>query len=270
MGLEEAARYVVALVNHDRAAEGLPAVEWDETAARAAQAHVEDMTTKGFTAHWGSNGSVPEERYTLSGGEHFVSENVACLFDGEARELDPSPAFSAIELEKIETAFISEVPPNDGHRKNILGKWHLKVGIGLAQPRGVPQPCMAQEFVDAYGEYEDLPRRAKAKDVLKIAGEVHPPVTFGAVGVGRTDLPHPLTLAELKATGGYPVPSPHVLYTPPGFQTPKVVTVNGNAFSIHVALDPAGKKGRYGVSVWGKYPGESSLRMISLRTVRVE
>jgi len=270
VGREEAVEFVLALINHDRAVEGLPAVEWDETAARAAQGHVDDMTRNGFTAHWGSNGSVPEQRYTDAGGEHFVSENVACLFDGVVRELDPAPAFSAVDLEKIETAFISEVPPNDGHRKNILGKWHVKVGVGLAQPLGVPQPCMAQEFVDEYGNYDDLPRTAKAGKVIEIAGEVHEPVKFGAVGVGRTDLPRPLTFDDLKQTSSYPVPSPQVLYTPPGFQTPKPVTVKGNTFSIEVPLGAAGKPGRYGVSIWGKYPGDSSLRMISLRTVMVE
>jgi len=42
------------------------------------------------------------------------------------------------------------VPPNDGHRKNILKKWHTKFGVGIAVPVGIQQPCMSQEFVDEF------------------------------------------------------------------------------------------------------------------------
>src|SRR5262245_32763408 len=69
LGLEEAREYVLSLVNHDRAQAGLKPVERNETAERAAQVHVDDMASVGYTAHWGSDGSVPEERYTLVGGK---------------------------------------------------------------------------------------------------------------------------------------------------------------------------------------------------------
>jgi uncharacterized protein YkwD len=266
LGAEEAARYVLQLVNHDRAKEGLPPVEWDDTAAL----HVDDMTRNGFTAHWGTDGSVPEQRYTESGGRHLVWENAACLFDGQVRELDPSPTFDPVDMEKIETAFISEVPPNDGHRQNILKKWHVKLGVAVAKPAGVKQPCMAQEFVDEYGEYEDLPREAKPGQVVRVAGEVREPVKFGAIGVARTDLGKPMTVPELLQTSGYAMPKPFVLYTPPGFQTPKPVQVDGARFTIDVPLSEAARPGRYSVSVWARYPGDDALTMVSLRTVRVQ
>ena len=48
----------------------------------------------------------------------MVQENAACFFDATGRELDPDPVFLPEELEKIELAFISELPPNDGHKRN--------------------------------------------------------------------------------------------------------------------------------------------------------
>jgi uncharacterized protein YkwD len=268
--LDAAREYVLALVNRDRGEQGLEPVERDEVAERAGQRHVDDMTKHGFTAHWGTDGSVPEERYTEAGGEDFVNENAACLFDAQERELDADPRFDAGLLEQIQKAFMSETPPNDGHKKNILKPVHNRLGIGLAKPRGINQPCMAQEFVDDYGTYGELPRQARLRQVLKIEGEVRDPVGFGGVGIGRIDLAEPTPASELNETSTYRVPEPKVLYHPKGFQTPKPVEVDGKRFSIEVPLDDGGRPGRYQVSIWGKYPGsEKELVMISLRTLRV-
>jgi uncharacterized protein YkwD len=270
IGLEQARQYVLGLVNRDRAEHGLPPVERDEVAELAGQRHVEDMTRHGFTAHWGSDGSVPEQRYTEAGGVHFVQENAACFFDGQVRELAAEPRFDPASLEKIEAAFMAEVPPNDGHRQNILKPVHQRLGIGLAMPLGVDQPCMAQEFVDAWGEYDELPRKARVGDAITVSGEIRAPVEFGGVGIGRIDPAAPLGPEHLNSTSVYRVPEPYVLYFPAGFKTPKPVSVKGNSFTIDVALSDGGKSGRYGVSVWGKYPGDKALVMVSLRTIVVE
>jgi hypothetical protein len=267
--LAEAREFVLSIVNRDRVAAGLEPVEREENAERAGQRHVEDMAKNGFTAHWGSDGSVPEQRYTDAGGVHFVQENAACFFDGVVREIDPNPQFDAAALEKIEAAFMAEVPPGDGHRQNILKPVHRALGIGLSMPVGVDQPCMSQEFVDVYGEYDELPRQGKLGDKITVSGEVKDPVKFGGVGLGRIDPPQPLGAQHLNSTNVYRVPDPYVLYFPAGFKTPKPVTVKGNAFTIDVALSDQGRPGRYQVSVWGKYPGSDALVMVSLRTIEV-
>jgi uncharacterized protein YkwD len=271
LSLEDAQKYALGLVNRDRAAEGLEPVEWDETAARAGRRHAEDMAKHGFTAHWGTDGSVPEQRYTEAGGTQFVQENAGCFFDGQSRELDPDPKFDPALIEKIQSAFINETPPNDGHRKNILKPVHNKVGIGLAKAAGVNQPCMSQEFLDEYGEYDDVPKTARIKQMIEVSGEVKAPVKFGGVGVGRIDLPEPLPPEHLNSTSIYRIPQPHILYFPEGFKTPKPVKLDGSKFEIEVPLDDRGKKGRYEISVWGNYPGSGKeLVMISLRTVLVK
>jgi uncharacterized protein YkwD len=268
LGLEAAREYVLRLVNHDRNEAGLDPVERDEVAEKAGQRHVDDMVEKGYTAHWGSDGSVPEQRYTEAGGSDFVQENAACFFDGQVRTLDPNPSFDPALLEQVESAFIHEQPPNDGHRKNILKKWHNRVGIGLAKPEGVNQPCMSQEFVDAYGEYDGIPQEARVGQNLSVAGEVHKPAEFGGVGLARIDKAKPLGATHLNSTGTYPVPDPYVVYFPQGYKTPKPVKVEGNRFSIDVGLNHGGP-GRYEVSVWARYPGNDAFVMVSLRTVDV-
>jgi hypothetical protein len=166
--------------------------------------------------------------------------------------------------------FMDEVPPNDGHRKNILKKNHHRVGIGLAQPAAVNQPCLAQEFVDDWGDYSALPASAPRSVSLHIAGELREPLRFGGIGIGRIDLPQPKTAEELNATSSYRIPEPETLYFPAGFKTPKQVQVDGQSFSIDVGLGNKPRAGRYEVSVWGKEQKSNELFMVSLRTIVVK
>ncbi|HYP87234.1 MAG TPA: CAP domain-containing protein, partial [Polyangiaceae bacterium] len=74
---DQASRYMLTLINRDRAAAGLEPVELDPVATVGAERHARDMAKHGFTAHWGTDGSVPEQRYTEAGGTDMVQENVA-------------------------------------------------------------------------------------------------------------------------------------------------------------------------------------------------
>jgi uncharacterized protein YkwD len=270
LNLEQARRYVLALVNHDRAAYGLAALTLDDTATRAGQRHAEDMAKTGYTAHWGTDGSVPEQRYSEAGGTDFVQENAGCLADGKARSLEAVPRFQARELERVEHAFMDEKPPHDGHRKNILKAGHSALGVGVAKPSGVDLACLSQEFVDDYGDYAALPQTARAGSTLHIEGDVKGNVVFGGVGIGRIDLPKPLTASYLNTTYVYPVPSPEDLYFPKGFVTKKPVELVGKHFRIDVPLGKSGQTGRYEVSIWGKFPGAGDqLDMVSLRVINV-
>lgn len=269
LSLDEARKYMVDLVNRDRAEAGLEAVEIDEVATKAAQRHAEDMAAHGYTAHWGTDGSVPEQRYTEAGGVHMVQENAACFFDGVPRPLDPDAKFDPAELEKLERAFMSEVAPNDGHKLNIIKPVHNRLGVGLAQPLNINQPCLAQEFVDHYGEYGSLPAEARRGQNVTVQGEVLEPVQFGGVGIARIEPAAPLSPEHLNSTSVYRIPAPKVLYFPKGFKTPKPVEVDGRSFKIEVPLELQGKTGRYQISIWGKYPEADALVMVSLRTITV-
>ena len=270
MNVEQARRYVLTLVNRDRAENGLPAVTLDDAASRAGQRHADDMARAGYTAHWGTDGSVPEERYSDAGGSDFVQENAGCLADGMQRELDPAPRFEARQLERVEHAFMDEKPPRDGHRRNILKPGHTALGIGVARPKGVDLACLSQEFVDDHGDYGALPKSSSAGALLHIEGDVKGAVVFGGVGIGRIDAARPLTATHLNTTYVYAVPSPEDLYFPKGFVTKKQVEVSGKHFRIDVPLGKAGQTGRYEISIWGKFPGAGNqLDMISLRVVNV-
>jgi hypothetical protein len=270
---------MLALINRDRATQHLPPVALDDGApTRAGQRHAEDMARLGFLGHWGSDGSVPEQRYTESGGTDVSFENALCYTDQGVRPLDPDPSIDPVEIEKSEAAFFNEVPPNDGHRKNILRPGHKRVGIGIAQPVATPTehpvPCISQEFTYFYGSYGKLPAHAKVGDVVHVEGTLSADASFGGVGVARVDAPRPIPVPELNARRSYTQPEPFRMYWPEGFVTPLPVKVKGQSFSIDVPLDDKSKPGLYEVSVWAKLPGaqgpaDKGFVSVSLRTVLV-
>ncbi len=266
----EAEAYGLLLINRDRAAHDLPAVRWDGVAARAAERHVADMASRGFTAHWGSDGSTPEQRYTEAGGEDITTENAGCYGDGTTREITLDGPFDAEAIERFQAAFMNETPPADGHRKNILDPHHTSVGLAFATSRGSNVVCVAQEFVDDYGSYAPLPRKAPRGASVEIAGEVRAPALFGGVALAVGPAPRPIPVAKLLETGSYSMHESYVQYYPKGWKTPKPVEVTGARFSISLALGDKGP-GLYEVQIYAKLPGEGDLlKPISLRTVLVE
>jgi uncharacterized protein YkwD len=271
--IADARAYMLKLINRDRASQGLPPVVLEAgSAQRSGQGHAEDMAKNGYLGHWGSDGSVPEQRYTEAGGSDMVLENASCFTDEKKRTLDGAPIIDPRNVEQTEDMFFHEVPPHDGHRKNILKPWHKSVGIGIAQPIAtsveIPVPCFSQEFVDDYGSYAAVPPRVHVGDTLHVEGTVAAPATFAGVGLARVDAPKPIPVSELNKRRSYPVPTPYQMYWPPGFQTPIPVKVTGNKFSIDVPVSDGGRSGLYELSIWANVPGTSDLSMVSLRTLQ--
>lgn len=266
----EAEAYGLALINQDRARAGKPQLVWDAVAAAAAERHVIDMARGGFTAHWGRDGSVPEQRYTEAKGDDLVTENAACYGDGKARDITLDGPFDPQAIEEFQRAFMAEVAPMDGHKKNILEGRHNAVGLGFATSPGSRIVCVSQEFVDDYGTYEALPQRAKLGATVRVAGEIKAPAVFGGVGIADAPWPKPQNPQELLKTGGYNMPSPRVSYFPKGFKTPKPVALTGQSFSIDLVLDGA-EPGLREIQVFAKFPGDGdTLRAVSIRTILVD
>jgi uncharacterized protein YkwD len=269
--LAQARRYMVDLINRDRASMGLPPVQLDEgPAGRAGQLHAEDMASHGYLGHWGTDGSVPEQRFTEAGGADMVLENASCFTDEQRRTLDREALVDRSNVEQAEDMFFHEQPPNDGHRKNILKPWHKRVGIGVAQPVAtpteIPVPCFSQEFVDAFGTYGPIPPAAQVGGTVHVEGAIAAPATFAGVGLARVDTPRPLGVSDLNRRRSYPVPAPYQMYWPPGFQTPIPVRVTGNQFAVDLPVSDGGRAGLYELSVWASLPGTKELVMVSLRT----
>lgn len=271
----EARRYMLALINRDRRGQGLDPVELDEgPAMRAGQSHAEDMARLGYLGHWGSDGSVPEQRHTEAGGADMVLENALCFTDEARRVLDPKPLIDPRQIERAESLFFDEVPPNDGHRRNILKREHTRVGIGIAQSmetaKELPVPCFTQEFVDGYGTYAPLPRKAKLGAFVHVEGTLADGVRPTGIGVARLPTPKPLPPSELNRRRRYPIPKPYQMYWGPGFVTPIVAKIDGSKIDMDVPLSDKAQPGLYEISIWAKIGTSEQQTMVSLRTVLVK
>jgi hypothetical protein len=266
---------MVSLVNRDRATMSLPPVELDEGPPTiAGQGHAEDMATHAYLGHWGTDGSIPEQRYNQAGGADMVFENASCFTDEAPRAIDPSPWISAAQVVTTESMFFNETPPNDGHRKNILRGFHKRVGIGVAQPvpkvNEISVPCFSQEFIDPYGTYAPVPPAMRPGQMLHVEGALTAPAVVAGVGLARVAMPQPIAVPELNRRRSYPVPQPYQMYWPPGFVTPIPLRVTGASFAIDVPVSDKGQAGLYELSVWAKLPGVTDFVMVGMRTIRVE
>lgn len=105
---------VARLVNAHRARIGCDALAWDSAAARAAQAHSEDMARRGYFAHRSPEGQGAGERVRAAGGTwRAVAENIA----------QGQPTAEVVVQGWLGSA---------GHRANIENCVYTRHGVGHA------------------------------------------------------------------------------------------------------------------------------------------
>lgn len=195
------AAQMLDLINRDRAAAGLAAAAWDETAAGVAAAHAADMAARDYFSHWNPDGLGPDHRYSAAGGQHAAMENlyvyVSAFADGRGAPIADWPAV-------IEAAQAS-LMASPGHQANILNPAHTHVGLGMAYDPDAGRLWLAQEFVNQYVTLAaSLPEEAAPGAAIRVAGAFGPAALGNALLVlAYEPLPAPLSAAELAARSTY-------------------------------------------------------------------
>lgn len=111
--MEEEAQ-IIALINAERAKQGLGALSYNAALATAAQRHASDLAAQNYFSHTGKNGSTVGDRVRAAGyGYCFVSENLSGGYPTAQRAV-----IGWMELK--------------GHRANILSPKARDIGIGIA------------------------------------------------------------------------------------------------------------------------------------------
>ena len=192
-------QYMLELINQERERAGLPPVELGTN--NAAQLHAESSLANCFSGHWGVDGLKPYMRYSLAGGYQSNGENGSGM-DYCIKASDGYRAIQSIDRE------ISEMMDgwmgSPGHRRNVLGRWHKKVNIGLAWNRY--NTMGYQHFEGDYVEYTALPKIEDGD--LSFEGRVKNGAIFGegrflAVVVNYDSPPHELARGQLSRTYCY-------------------------------------------------------------------
>ena len=194
-------------INNDRAQMGLNQVEWDETAAIAARKHANELAQNNYIAHWNLQGKKPQQRYREAGGLYCTSENVGyAWFKGYTLAQD----LVLKNTLKIHAEMMAEVPPDDGHRKNILEPHHTHVGVGLAyavKDDGSITIAFTQEFSNHYVDLTGVPLYVMPGGSFTISGKIQKAgVKPESVVLLWEEAPTPMTESMLKATHSYSSP----------------------------------------------------------------
>jgi uncharacterized protein YkwD len=234
---------MLALVNADRASQGLTPVSWDTTAASAGQQHAEEMAELGYMSHWNLDGYGPEHRYSQAGGLNYSQENVYRLVhrweDGTGAPIE--------DWDKVIRDAEAALMNSPGHRANILAPAHTHLGIGIAYKASTGTVSISQEFVNRYVEIEPLPRRARPGDRIIVRGQLLPGSSAPLVNIAYEPFPSPMTLEELNQTGTYTPRAEHLT-------VPQTVVGQDGRFYAEYVLDKAAPPGLYHVLLWVDNP----------------
>jgi len=161
----EAGQRLLALLNHDRQAAGLPALVWDERVAAVAKGHSEEMRRTKVVAHVSpTTGSAADRVRTAGIKTAVVLENVARAYgiDEAHKGLMNSP----------------------GHRANIMSAVATHIGIGIAfgdEVSGRREMFITQVFTRVPPKIERSAAVDTVRQKLVAArpGLVHQPVLSG-------------------------------------------------------------------------------------------
>ena len=263
---------LLQMINEERAIEKRRPVVLDEFASRIATQHAREMALNDYASHWGLDGLKPYHRYSLAGGTDATQENVSAAdntWSTKDHDLKQDTAYLHLRL-------YQEKPPNDGHRRTILGHQQTHLGIGLAVEK--LRLRMVELFVARYVSVSPLQRTAKVGDRISFVGKLmKSSYSLNSVEIHYEPLPVAPDLEWLRQARSYSLPAESRILLPklaPPYmyadRRPGVIEMSANgsfAAPLNFAKD---KPGIYTIVCWvKKAPGEKSFPATEV-CVRVE
>jgi uncharacterized protein YkwD len=116
--IQQLEREAFALINRQRASQGLPSLLWSEEVARVARVHSQNMANYKFFSHQGLDGRMVNDRADSVGLTKWraISENIAFMRGYS------NPADFAVQ----------KWMESPGHRRNLLGQSWRETAVGVA------------------------------------------------------------------------------------------------------------------------------------------
>jgi uncharacterized protein YkwD len=187
------------VINKSRKRYKAPPVKLDILASRVANKMCKEAAENNFIGHWNMAGEKPYQRYAFAGGYDHVSENAFGEWSS-AKYNDESSSISSM-MEAGHNTFMSERAPNDGHKKNIINKFHNFVGIGFYLSGN--QFRYYEEFIDRYFKFKNIPDEVNAGVPTSITLDTDGNNYLYFLIIYYEKYPQPLTPAQINRKGSY-------------------------------------------------------------------
>ncbi len=137
----EAEQVAINLINQSRSNHGLPLVLMDGALQKMARDYAVEMAARNFFSHTNPDGRTLGDRFgsSVAPGWSIGLENLGW----GAGYGSPSDS-----VRSNHEMMMAEIPPDDGHRRNILNVRVRKVGIGVVQRASDGKVYYTSEFTD--------------------------------------------------------------------------------------------------------------------------
>jgi len=189
----------IDIINRNRKKYKAGPVKLDILASRVANKMSMEAAENNFVGHWNMAGEKPYQRYAFAGGYDHVSENA--FGEWTTDRYVYSLATISEMMKKGHDSFMSERAPADGHKKNIIDKFHNFVGIGFYLSDN--QFRYYEEFIDRYFEFENIPSELRVDEPVSITVKTNGESFLYYLIIYREKFPSALTPAQLRKKGSY-------------------------------------------------------------------
>jgi TonB family protein len=289
--LPQAREYALFLINRDRATEGRKPVKLDEVACRVAQYHSDTTAKLQFNSHWHPDGKKPAQRYCDLGGFDCDAENShGCApKPGFLFRVPDNQQFTKSEIEFEEHGFFDEIPPKDGHRRNILNPARTHVGLGLTlielryqgKSKILRHVTSSQEFINRYAEnYFESARSLRRGVTYVFSGQLAPDARIHSAILCREDAPQPIpqnilqdqTEPKFHGSVGPAVDVVLSVFPRPETHTPEArLYTQGQTFRCEITPGTNWQPGLYYLTLWAVISGVGQRQQpFSMRTLLLE
>lgn len=188
-------------INQSREKHNAPPVKLDILACRVANKQSKEAAENKFNGHWNLRGEKPYHRWAVAGGIDHIGENAASMwFSGNH---DKSLDNQLKLMKKSHDEFMAEIPPNDGHKKQVIDPIHNYVGIGCYITDH--EFRYYEEYIDRYIEFINIePDKNNPDGNILLVKPISDKHFVYAVIVYYEPIPSPLTIEQVNAKGAYP------------------------------------------------------------------
>lgn len=135
----EIEKLIFKYTNIKRQENGVSELSWDDTLAKIAREHSEDMATNDFFSHTNLKGEDPTDRAIRNGYDVHKSLGGGWYSEGIAENIGKMPTGNVLGYgyvssnpDSIAKAHVESWMESPGHRENILNTQYDVIGVGVA------------------------------------------------------------------------------------------------------------------------------------------